>query len=223
MFQWGGNKMADITQEKIRATITIGDNIVVRTPYIKSFNVNRQRGQMVSSFSATVEVLTSDLTGEVSPIATAGQSVTISAGLEGEEKLIFTGDIKNVQINPSWDKPEYFLLNISGADVLSRLEGKRYSRRVQWTSGGMWAKITNIKTARNRKIARGFDKKYIRKIARITSFPDQSIIENSSFVYARDVSQIDPYGKIKNPEKSVDDRKEGEFSIEWDYTLTPPT
>jgi len=211
--------MANIVQEKIRATITIGEALTIQTPYIKSFNVNRQRGQMVSSFSATVEILAADLSGNTSPIGVAGQTVTISAGLEGDEKLIFTGDIKNTQISPSWDKPEYFLVNISGADILSRLEGKRYSRRIPWTGAGMWAKITNIKTTRNRKAARGFDKKYVRKIARITSFPDQASIEHTSFVYARDLSKIDPYGKIQNPVKTTQDQKEGEFAVEFDYSL----
>jgi len=67
--------MATITREKIRARITFADDVVVETPYIKSFSVNRQRGQISANFSATVEV---DL-NEIGLDATAGDPV-IEAG-----------------------------------------------------------------------------------------------------------------------------------------------
>lgn len=213
--------MAQIIQEEIRATIVIdrgGALLEISTPYVKSFNVSRQRGSMVSSFSATVEILSGDVlasTGDALALADQDSSISIYAGTKGNERLIFTGDLKSVTINPSWEKPEYFMVNLSGSDILGRLEGKRYSRRIKWTDPGVWAKITSIKTVRNRKIARGFDKKFRRKIARITSIPDQADHEHSSFIYARDLSRIDPYGKITNPEKTVDDSKEGEFTIAY--------
>ena len=213
--------MAQIIQEEIRATIIIdggGALLEISTPYVKSFNVSKQRGSMVSSFSATVEILSGDVlssTNAVLDIADQDSILSIYAGTRGNEKLIFTGDLKSITINPSWEKPEYFYINLGGSDLLSRLEGKRYSRRIKWTGAGMWAKITNIKTTRNRKIARGFDKKFLRRIARITEFPSQSEIEHTSFIYARDLSRIDPYGKITNPEKTVDDTKEGEFTIAY--------
>ena len=206
--------MADIRQEQIRSIIEIGDLFTIVTPYVRSFNINKQRGNLVSTFSATVEILARDLL-EVTEEALdlAGRGITIKAGLRDQEELLFTGEIKTVQFNPSWDKPECFILNLSGNDVMGRLEARRFSRRVKWDSAGIWAKITGIRTVRYRKVARGFDKKYLRKIARITGFPDLSVLENSSFVYARDVSKIDPYGKIVNPDKKVDDSREGEFTV----------
>jgi hypothetical protein len=206
--------MAEIRQEQIRSIIEIANLFTIETPYVRSFNINKQRGNIISTFSATIEILAADLLEVVDEsLDLAGRMLTISAGLRDQEELLFTGEIRNVQINPSWDKPEYFILNISGRDVMGRLEGKRYSRRVKWDSAGVWAKITNVRTVRQRKVARGFDKKYVRKIARITGFPDQSLLEHSSFVYARDLSKIDPYGKIVNPDKRVDDSKEGEFTV----------
>jgi hypothetical protein len=206
--------MAEIRQEQIRSVIEIGSLFTVETPYVRSFNISKQRGNIISTFSATVEILMNDLLQVVDDsLDLAGRTLTISCGLRDQEELLFTGEIRSVQVNPSWDKPEYFILNISGRDVMGRLEGKRYSRRVKWDSAGMWAKITNVRTTRQRKVARGFDKKYVRKIARISGFPDPSVIEHSSFVYARDLSRIDPYGKIVNPDKEIDDSKEGEFTV----------
>lgn len=212
--------MAEIIREEIRAVITIsmgGTSLAISTPYIKSFNVNKQRGNLVSTFSATLEILAGDvLSSNSATLDLTGAAITISAGTRGNERLIFTGDIKTLTINPSWEKPEYFLINISGSDVFNRLQGKRYSRRIKWNEAGMWAKITSINSTRNRKEARGFDKKYVRKAARMTETPDLgSKEEHSPFIYARDLSTIDPYGKIKNPEKTVDDSKEGEFTVEY--------
>lgn len=213
--------MAQIIQEEIRATIIIdraGTLLEISTPYVKSFNVSRSRGSMVSSFSATVEILGNDVVSDSNTaldLADQDSVISIYAGTKDNEKLIFTGDLKSVTLNPSWEKPEYFLVNLSGSDILGRLEGKRYSRRIKWTDPGVWAKITSIKTVRNRKTARGFDKKFRRKIARITGYPDMGDAEHSSFIYARDLSRIDPYGKITNPEKTVDDSKQGEFTVEY--------
>jgi len=205
--------MAEIRQEQIRAVIQIGNLYTIETPYVKSFSITKQRGSLVSSFSASVEILMNDLIAgtDEAVLDIAGRTVTIIAGVRGQEELLFTGEIKNVTINPSWEKPEYFSLTLSGPDVMGRLEGKRFNRRSKWDSAGVWAKITNVKQTRHRKVARGFDKKYLRKIARITQFPDQGLMEHSSFVYARDLSKIDPYGKIVNPDKNLDDSREFEF------------
>jgi hypothetical protein len=205
--------MAEIRQEQIRAIIEIANLFTVETPYVRSFNISKQRGNIISTFSATIEILVSDLLEVVDQsLDLAGRTLTITAGLRDQEELLFTGEIRSVQVNPSWEKPEYFILNIGGRDVMGRLEGKRYSRRVKWDSAGVWAKITNVRTVRMRKKARGFDKKYVRQIARITGFPDQGILEHSSFVYARDLSKIDPFGHIVNPDKNIDEDKETEFA-----------
>lgn len=110
-----------ITPVKIRAKIEIGSLSIV-TPYILSFNVTRSRGQ-VSTFSASLKVSHRDTVGDIT-----GDTVEISAG-EGTPKKIFTGMVKKATMTPCFDDPDYVVLNLSGADVLCLLEGKKYTRR----------------------------------------------------------------------------------------------
>jgi hypothetical protein len=118
---------------KIRATISIG-GFSVSTPYILSFNVTKQRGTP-STFDASIKVHSSAL-GNISG------DVVISAGGNGVQKKIFTGILKQMKPSPCWDDPSYVVLNISGTDVLSKLENKRFTRR-QIYSDNSWAIITS--------------------------------------------------------------------------------
>ena len=45
----------NITLEKIRAKVTIGTQIF-ETPYVKSFSINRSRGQLAATCSVTLEI-----------------------------------------------------------------------------------------------------------------------------------------------------------------------
>ena len=121
---------------KIRATITIGD-LVVKTPYIQSFNVKKNRGQ-VSTFDASLKI--NQL--EVNSANTIG-TVTIEAGELGNEIKIFTGITKRVSISPCWDDPGYVLFNISGTDILGSLGGKKYTRRAR-SSQKSWVSINSV-------------------------------------------------------------------------------
>jgi len=124
----------NIEMVKIRATIQIG-SFSVQTPFIASFNVTKTRGQ-VSTFSASIKVKagTSDFTG---------QNIVIIAGEENMEEKIFTGLVKSATISPCFDDPEYVLVNLSGKDILSELESKKFTRRCK-ASKSTWVTIDGV-------------------------------------------------------------------------------
>jgi len=124
-----------IEQVKIRARIEIG-GISVSTPYIQSFNVRKQRGQ-VSTFDASLKVSHDQVSGKLT-----GGEVRIYAG-EGSTNLIFTGMCRAAKISPCYDDPKYVILSVSGADVLSLLSGKKYTRRCRSTKS-TWVSITGV-------------------------------------------------------------------------------
>lgn len=203
--------MANITLEKIRATISFS-GITVETPHIKSFSVNRQRGQLSASFSATLEIPVEDLFN-ASPLAS---DITIEAGADGTLNRIFTGEIRQLSIEPSWDKPEYQIVQISGNDIFIRMEGRTFSRRVKWESGGIWAKITSIERTHLSRGSSSLDRKIPRSGGRtIVNMPDPNDAQHDTFIYARDLSRIDPYGKIQKPKDVSSDYKEMTFTVRY--------
>jgi hypothetical protein len=136
-----------IQMVKVRAIIEIGDgNLTAGTPplpydnHILSFNVDKARGQ-ISSFSASLKVLRTEISGGLLDSA----SVVIRAGTLStyQSNKIFTGIIRNATITPNREDPEYVILNISGNDVLSRLNGKKFTRRCRG-SKGVWVSIDGV-------------------------------------------------------------------------------
>jgi len=125
-----------INMVKIRARVSIGD-LVVETPYILSFNVTKSRGQL-STFSVSLKVKHVDVGGPI-----VGDSVLIEAGEGSPAKKIFSGITKSANITPCRDDPLYVILNLSGTDILSVLQGKKYTRRCRSTKG-MWVSIESI-------------------------------------------------------------------------------
>ena len=125
-----------IEQIKIRATVIIG-SLSVSTPFIQSFNVRKQRGQ-VSTFDATLKVSNDEVSGVIT-----GGAVQIYAGQEGAPPIIFSGICRAAKISPCYDDPKYVLLSISGADQMSLLNGKRYTRRCRATKS-TWVAITGV-------------------------------------------------------------------------------
>lgn len=121
---------------KIRARIEIG-SLRVETPYVQSFNVRKQRGQ-VSTFDASLKV-SHDTVGGLS----TGSEVRIYAGSSNSIKLIFTGICRNAKISPCYDDPKYVILSVGGADSLSFLAGKKYTRRCRSTQS-TWVSITGV-------------------------------------------------------------------------------
>ena len=124
-----------ITQVKCRAEVNVG-GITVRTPYVQSFNVRRQRGQ-VSTFDASLKVPAGTAGG------LAGGDVVIRAGEGSASNTVFTGICRSAKVSPCFDDPHYVILSISGADKLSLLQGKKFTRRCRSTASA-WASITSI-------------------------------------------------------------------------------
>lgn len=125
-----------IQMVKCRARVYIG-NISVETPYVQSFNVRKQRGQ-VGTFDASLKVA-----GDVIGGGLTGGPVQIYAGSGSPSKLIFTGICRQAKLSPCYDDPAYVILSISGADVLSLLQGKKYTRRCR-SSKSAWVGITGV-------------------------------------------------------------------------------
>lgn len=127
---------ANISLERIRAEMTIGDK-TFETPDIKSFNVTKSRSQLASSFSASIEVPATQ------KFAT-GEQVVIRAGTLGNLKTIFTGEVRTVTVNPSFERADSYVVNLSGADRFQRLEGKNISRRQRTRAAQLFAAITQV-------------------------------------------------------------------------------
>lgn len=132
-----------IEMVKIRAEIVVGD-IVAKTPsrtsqgnQILSFSVDKARGKP-SSFTASLKVDGSNISG-----GTTGGNVVISAGEDSADPVIFTGIVKTANIAPCKEDPEFVILNLSGEDILSRLQGKKFTRRCR-SSKGVWVGIEGI-------------------------------------------------------------------------------
>jgi hypothetical protein len=123
-----------IRTEKIRATIELS-GIVIRTPYIKAFNVDKARQKLATTFSATVEI-------SASSSFIAGADIVIYAGEKDNELKIFTGMIETITTQPSFDKAGYYVLSISGTDRLGELEGKTFSRRLKSDGFSSFVSIT---------------------------------------------------------------------------------
>lgn len=199
-----------ITMVKVRAEIIVGD-LVARTPsstqqtnHILSFNVDKSRGKP-STFSASLKVIGNVITG-----GTSGSLITISAGEDSPSQKIFTGIVKAVNITPCKEDPGFVILNLSGEDVLSRLQGKKFTRRCR-SSKGVWVGIEGI----------------VRPGLRSTSF---QFVPGGPWVdsVGSDVKQIDQPTKtnnIANPkEKSekVPNNEAGSAEVSIDIVLVDP-
>lgn len=121
--------------EKIRAEVWMGDTLIAKTPFVKSFNVQKSRGQVSTTFTATLEVLAGTQFQQ-------GEKVVIKAGKKGNLKSIFKGNIESTSVRPTFGKPSYYSLTWSGRGVLSELENKTFSRRLKTTGQGLYCLIT---------------------------------------------------------------------------------
>ena len=128
--------MSQIEMVKIRAEVRIG-TLVVATPYIIRFNVSKVRGRF-STFDASLKVSNTQVSGNI-----VGDNITIKAGRGSASTLIFTGFVRQVKVSPCMDDPSFVILNLSGADKLSYLEGKKYTRRCR-ASTGVFCTINSV-------------------------------------------------------------------------------
>ena len=126
-----------IEQIKCRAEITVG-NVTVVTPFIQSFNVRKQRGQ-VSTFDASLKLLSTEAEG----FTGASGDVIIKAGEDSSLETIFIGICRQAKITPCFDDPSYVIVSIGGADKLSLLQGKKFTRRCR-TFDSTWYSITGV-------------------------------------------------------------------------------
>lgn len=137
--------MANYRRQEIRARITIGD-LVIETPDVISFNVTRTRGQMAATFSASIKVRHDEISESIELL---DKGITIEAGTVTNMKKIFTGIVYKCTINPIRTDASKVILNLSGSDVMSVLEGQYINRRVKTYRDGekppeRWAAVTGI-------------------------------------------------------------------------------
>jgi len=135
-----------VDRVKIRAEI-IFNGISVVTPNILSFNVRKSRGQPSATFSASLKVPHSEL---VSTDVGQNANVVIKAGEDYPRNTIFTGYVYRMSINPSRTDSSYAIVNISGKDVLSVMEGQNITRRVPARQLAKWGSITGILAKRDK-------------------------------------------------------------------------
>lgn len=124
-----------IQEIPIRAEIYSGGSLLVRTPYIQSFNVTRSRG-VPATFSATVKILPEDF-------EKINTNIVIYAGEKNNLDKIFTGYLKKARPQPCWNDPSYIIVTMEGKDILGELEDKKFTRR-QTYSINAWGKIDSV-------------------------------------------------------------------------------
>jgi hypothetical protein len=187
---------ANITIEKIRAEITVGDKIFV-TPDIKSFNVTRARSQLASTFSASIEV---PLTQKFA----TGEQVVIRAGTEGNEQTIFTGSVRSVTVNPAFERATSYIINLSGADKFQELEGKNISRRQRTRAAQTFAAITQVTKKPQKGIS--YDKRIGGQSGSATVQAEDTNIRENSKLVRTDRPSWEPLHNAKDPEEVENER-----------------
>ena len=127
---------------RVRAMIEIG-NLRAGTPplgydnHVLTFNVDRARGR-VATFNASLKVKHDDVRGTIQ-----GSEIKIYAGTVSDMPKIYTGTVKTANMGPCREDPGYVILNISGEDILSKLNGKKFTRRCR-SSRGVWVSIQGL-------------------------------------------------------------------------------
>ncbi len=190
---------ANITIEKIRAEITIGDKTFV-TPDIKSFNVTRSRSQLAATFSASIEV-------PVTQKFATGEQVVIRAGTEGNEQTIFTGSVRSVTVNPAFEKATSFVINLSGADKFQELEGKNISRRQRTRAAQTFAAITQVTKKPQKGIS--YDKRIGGNSGSATTHAEDTNAKENSKLVSTERPSYSPLHNAKKPEEVEDERDTG--------------
>lgn len=142
----------ELNRKKIRARVTSPFG-VVETPYILSFNVTKTRNQK-DSFSCSLKIK-NDSSGEVTDV---GEKITIEAGVDSPEHVVFCGYVTSIKIRPSFEDPSYHIVDLSGTDVRKFIEDKKITRR-QTREDKSWAEVTGV----NRRDLRSSKLKYTRR------------------------------------------------------------
>jgi hypothetical protein len=118
--------------------ITAGTPVGSRTNHVLSFNVDKVRGQ-----PGTCNVSLRVKKGQASMASSTGGVITIDAGANGANHRVFYGFIKSITISPCREYPSFVIMNATGIDVLSKLDGKKYTRRCRYAHG-TWISIEGV-------------------------------------------------------------------------------
>jgi hypothetical protein len=135
--------MASLTPVAVRCRVSVG-GILAGTPdggttnHVLSFNVDKVRGQ-----PGTCNMSLRVKKGQAGFVSSTGGVITIDAGANGANHRVFYGFIKSVTISPCREYPSFVIMNITGVDVLSKLEGKKFTRRCRYAHG-TWVSITGV-------------------------------------------------------------------------------
>lgn len=179
-----------ITMVKCRALVKVA-GVSVETPWVQSFNVRKQRGQ-VSTFDASLKVRVSSVNDLISG------DVEIYAGENSASNLIFTGICRSAKISPCHDDPYYVILSISGADALSLLQGKKFTRRCRGTQTS-WCSITGV-------VRKGLKSgKFAYNTEPIIEINDGDIEKKNNVTGYRGQNIVDGLGKLANAPKGGND------------------
>jgi hypothetical protein len=185
---------ANITLEKIRAEIQIGDKTFV-TPDIKSFNVTRSRSQLAATFSASIEV-------PITQKFATGEQTVIRAGTEGNLQTIFTGQVRSVTVNPAFERASSYVISLSGSDKFQELDGKNISRRQRARAAQTFAAITSITKRPQKGIS--YDVRIGGQSGSASVRSDSAKVTEHSKLVQTDRPSYDPLHNAKKPE-AIDD------------------
>jgi len=168
-----------LSKQPVRAEISIGDLGTIKTPNVVSFSVRRARNQMCATFQASIKVGADELKSSIDILK---EGVVIKAGTKGHLRTIFTGKVSSCVINPVKTDASKVMLNLSGKDVLSRLEGQKTNRRVTTYKDGdtppeRIGYVTNI-LRKNTPIRQRFKVKYYSKDPKVVhTLPDERVVK----------------------------------------------
>jgi len=146
--------------EDLRFKITFNDAAGVgnsfETPQVKAFNISKQRGNVVSTASATIRMRASEL-GAVQPQNTPSvpfnekfnnkSSFAIYGMLKGETGWVplFKGIVKNVTIRRDFMLASTYVVEVQAVDILHIIQERTYTRRTVVENGmGVFAVITGV-------------------------------------------------------------------------------
>ena len=165
----------DVHEIKVRAAIRMGgaDGFYLETPYVKSFTVNRKRGELSASFSASLKIKNSQISAS-DRVKMIGNLFEIWAGtitvseavlqaqylpetfttpgsrylmnLDGSSGMrkVFTGYVLKMGFNPCREDAEFMFLNVSGNDIFYSLQNKKFTRRAKASNLEIWGAVTSV-------------------------------------------------------------------------------
>ena len=130
---------AELDKQAIRARIVISESqgassVSVETPYVESFNVHRARGQAAATFSASIKVTYAQAASLEKIVSSVSNNISIYAGHSTSASSVpkvFTGIIYQSVVNPVRSDARYLMVNLSGKDCMSLMEGQKINRRMK--------------------------------------------------------------------------------------------